>query len=189
MFPPKKAILPSPIHRRDGRLLYFAYGSNLNIDAMKRRCPESEPLYALTLADSLLVFRGVADVIYRRNSSCLGGVWSITRECEHALDRYEGVKQGMYIKRYFSLRMKNGQVRPVLFYKMREQGICPPSLGYLQVIEQGYADFELDTGYLEAAVNYAWLATNLTQSITRRYHRKNYDKEFGQSLHLGNSGK
>jgi hypothetical protein len=189
MWKPKRAKMPAPVRRQDGLSYYFAYGSNLNIEGMRHRCPAAKPFCALELRDAQLVFRGVADVVFKRGAICPGGVWLITKECEKALDRYEGVAGGMYTKRYFTLslpsKVKHTLARPVLFYKMRERGISPPSVGYLQVIEQGYHDFELDIGFLEAAVEHAWEAARPTPGIRRRYHRKGYDREFGHVSDLG----
>lgn len=167
------ARLPAPLWGKNGRSLYFAYGSNLSVSAMKRRCPDAIPLYPLTLNDCELVFRGVADVVHRKGAVCVGGVWAITPKCEKALDGYEGVEHGLYEKRYFDIKQrKSGLLRPVLFYKMRETGICPPAASYLAVLEQGYEDFGLEMHYLEKAVEDAWRDQEITPRIARRYHRK-----------------
>ena len=42
--------------------LYGAYGSNLNLKQMRRRCPNSYPLYAIYLDNFELAFKGVADL-------------------------------------------------------------------------------------------------------------------------------
>jgi hypothetical protein len=182
----KQANMPAPMRRKDGTTLYWAYGSNLDKQAMLHRCPAAKPQYALHLNDCQLTFRGVADVVYHRHAICPGAVWSISKECEKALDRYEGVAGGMYAKRYFHLKMKSGLWRPVLYYKMREQGICPPSTHYLQVIQNGYDDFGLDIGFLEEAVNRAWDNAQVTHGIRKRYNRKGYVQEFGHACDLGN---
>lgn len=168
----KHAIMPASTRRKDGTVLMWAYGSNLNKEHMKRRCPDAIPLTGLRLDDCALVFRGVADVEWRRGSSCQGGLWAITKECEKSLDTYEGVKGGLYGKRYFTVRMKSGIQRPVLFYKMRDRGVCPPSVGYLQTIEKGYDDFGLDHECLKAAVKESWAQHEITPLIERRYERK-----------------
>ena len=42
--------------------LYGAYGSNLNLKQMRRRCPNSYPLYSFYLDNFELAFKGVADL-------------------------------------------------------------------------------------------------------------------------------
>jgi hypothetical protein len=44
-------------------MLYFAYGSNLNIAGMAQRCPAAKPVSRFLLPNARLVFRGVADCI------------------------------------------------------------------------------------------------------------------------------
>jgi hypothetical protein len=180
----RHATMPGPTRHHDGLALYWAYGSNLNVAAMSLRCPDAKPLYPLTLTNCALVFRGVADVTHRKGSTCPGAVWSITKKCEKTLDRYEGVSSGFYAKRYFGVKMKSGLMRPVLYYKMRETGICPPSVLYLQTIERGYFDFKLDTTFLEQAVDDAWHKHEVTPGIEARFERKGKPM-LGRSSDLG----
>lgn len=153
-------------------MLYWAYGSNLNINQMRRRCPKARMRGPLIVNDAALVFRGVADVTVREGSQVQGGLWLITRECEEELDRYEGVSSGFYVKRYFRLRI-NKQVKDCLFYQMRaREGIQPPSEGYYASIAQGYKDFGLDLAALDQALQEAWGNKEITPALYDRYVRK-----------------
>src|SRR3954471_16290001 len=99
--------------------LYFAYGSNLNEAAMAHRCPKSRKVGPFKLSRARLVFRGVADIEYHKTGKCPGGLWEITRECEKALDRYEGVNTGLYQKVYLKARIRDtGQMKNILVYQM-----------------------------------------------------------------------
>lgn len=44
------------------KTLYFAYGSNLNLDQMARRCPDAEPVGRVRLDGYRLAFRRTVDV-------------------------------------------------------------------------------------------------------------------------------
>ena len=68
--------------------LYGAYGSNLNTEQMRKRCPNSIPLCSIYLEDWSLVFKGVADLEKNRGSIVLLGIYEITKECEKSLDLY-----------------------------------------------------------------------------------------------------
>ncbi len=71
--------------------LYFAYGSNINLDQMAQRCPEAEVVGPVTLPDHELLFRysGVATIRPKRtvwSMDCCGafrpemsGLWITTR--------------------------------------------------------------------------------------------------------------
>jgi hypothetical protein len=124
-------------------MLMFAYGSNLNMEQMERRCPNAVPLARMKLRGRRLVFRGVADCIAEAGAVCHGGIWAITSECEKELDLYEGVRGGLYRKEYVPINAFPEHGSEMLIYVMNSTGIFPPSAYYLNVIKQGYEDFGL----------------------------------------------
>lgn len=153
--------------------LYFAYGSNLNVEHMARRCPRAKKVGKFTLPKAKLVFRGVADVVYHPREKCVGGLWEITRECEKALDRYEGVRAGLYRKVYLAVKRRGvPEEESVLVYVMNSDGIMPPFDDYLAVIEDGYRDFGLDLAYLGRAVEHSYKAKDRTPDLERRWERR-----------------
>lgn len=157
--------------RKNGRLLYFAYGSNLSVAQMKKRCPKARKFKPLYITDGRLVFRGHADLQTFEGGRIAGGLWEITEECERALDWNEGVSTGTYAKRYLTFRMSGGAIRDCLFYKMRLGGIQPPSQEYLNTIAQGYRDFDLDLSLLDEALERSWHDKDVT-SVLRARHIK-----------------
>ena len=72
--------------------LYFAYGSNLDLEQMAQRCPDAEIVGPVRLENYELRFRGsgFATVAPKKGSTVHGLVWKITPNCEQSLDRYEG---------------------------------------------------------------------------------------------------
>lgn len=118
--------------------LYLAYGSNLCKQQMAARCPDAEPVGPADLANFALVFRGVADIEPREGSTVYGGLWRISERDEAALDRYEGVKGGLYRKEWLNL---NGE--PVLVYRMNRAGYSVPCEVYYETIQEGFDDFDL----------------------------------------------
>lgn len=123
--------------------LMFAYGSNLNLSQMAKRCPAAVPIGRLKLNGWKLVFRGVADVIREDGATCWGGVWRITPRCEQALDVYEGVRSGMYRREWIPVKKTPQGETEMLVYVMNSTGIMPPSQYYLDVIRDGYHDFRM----------------------------------------------
>jgi gamma-glutamylcyclotransferase (GGCT)/AIG2-like uncharacterized protein YtfP len=152
-------------------MLYFAYGSNLHLAAMARRCPGAVALGSIKLGDSRLVFRGVADCIYEPGGECPGGVWKITPECEAALDRYEGVSAGFYRKEYVPVEGYADEDR-MLVYVMNSTGIMPPSEGYYATIREGYRDFGLPARYLREALQTSWDDKHPSYRERQRHRRK-----------------
>lgn len=159
--------------RREATKLYFAYGSNLNVRQMSHRCPTAKKVKPLPVYGAKLVFRGVADIETTDNPAdvVLGGLWRITRRDEEALDRYEGVRSGMYTRETFYIRDKSRHWHPVLYYKMNSKGIFPPSEGYLASIVRGYLDFGLDLTKLDEAVRSSWNDKNKTDDMRQRFLR------------------
>ena len=148
--------------------LYLAYGSNLCIRQMKIRCPKAEPIGTTFIFNNRLVFRGVADVEKAEGFKVPVGVWRITKECERALDIYEGVKNGLYIKR--NCRLRDGAV--AMFYKMKSTDILPPSDYYLDVIREGYGDFGLDPAALDEAVRHSMKRRRASRELLERQARR-----------------
>ena len=80
--------------------LYFAYGSNMDVAAMARRCPRSKALGLARLErHRLAVMREGWLTAVRDPSSAVHGVlWDLALSDIAALDRYEGLSQGLYVK-------------------------------------------------------------------------------------------
>ena len=72
--------------------LYFAYGSNINLNQMEYRCPDASVVGPVTLENYELLFRrgGFATIAPKEGETVQGLLWNLTPECERSLDRYEG---------------------------------------------------------------------------------------------------
>jgi hypothetical protein len=80
--------------------LYFAYGANMDASAMGRRCPRSKPLGLARLArHRLAVMReGWLTVVRDPRAAVHGVLWDLALADVAALDRYEGLAGGLYVK-------------------------------------------------------------------------------------------
>ena len=131
-------------------MLYFAYGSNLNIFQMKRRCKDSIFLKKINLKDFRLTFRSkyrAADIEPKKNSIVQGGLFEISKSDEKKLDVYEDFPT-LYKKHYFNYYGKK-----VMTYTMVKKTIFKfPTERYLNIVKRGYKDCKLDKRYLEKAL-------------------------------------
>ena len=97
---------------------YFAYGSNLNKEQMASRTPFATSEGHMYIDDWRLVFRGVADIEPHKGSRLAVGMWKITKPDEDNLDRYEGVKHGLYRKEdilgMMTYRMNSVEIIPAV---------------------------------------------------------------------------
>lgn len=140
--------------------LYIAYGSNLNLDQMKHRCPTAEVVGAAELKNWRLRFRGgghsaVATIEREQGFTVPVLIWRIQPRDEMALDRYEGFP---FLYRKETLRLTvNGRQVYAMAYIMNEAGhpYGIPSAGYLNTIREGYESANFDTSVLYDAVNYS----------------------------------
>ncbi len=137
--------------------LYIAYGSNLNLEQMKRRCPTAEVMGTSVLHDWRLRFRGgalsaVATVEREKGSTVPVLVWKLQPKDELALDHYEGFPS-FYRKETLRITMGGKRVRAMI-YIMNEAGhpYGAPSEYYLDTIQQGYKSAGFDTEILHKAV-------------------------------------
>ena len=80
--------------------LYFAYGSNMSTEAMARRCPRSTTLGLARLVRHRLavMHEGWLTVARDPRSAVHGVLWNLALADVAALDRYEGLPQGLYAK-------------------------------------------------------------------------------------------
>ena len=132
-------------------MLYFAYGSNLNLFQMKRRCKDSVFLKKYELKGYKLNFRSkyrAADIEKSKNSLVPGALFEISKSDEKKLDVYEDYPI-LYKKLYFSYYNK----RVMTYIMVKKTKFRYPTERYLNVIKQGYKDCKLDKKYLIKALN------------------------------------
>jgi len=142
---------------------YLAYGSNLNREQMKLRCPNAKAVGTAEIRDYRLLFKGSRSGAYLTIEKAKGhsvpvGVWKVDANDERCLDRYEGWPV-FYYKRSITLPVThwNGNVRELdcfayIMHEERHEGL--PSGYYIEVCLKGYEDFGFDKEPLLEAYAY-----------------------------------
>lgn len=149
--------LERPLYKRE---LYFAYGSNLNKAQFLKRCPNAREFGRFTMPDWRLVFNRVADILPSPGDVVEGALYEITRQCERALDLYEGFPR-LYGKERFTVTYtkKNGEKveRPAMVYSMQTlpAEISAPCQAYLDTIRGGFDDWNIAHDTVDAAAKEA----------------------------------
>ncbi len=137
-------------------MLYFAYGSNLEMAGMRERCPGATALGRATLAGYRLVFRLWADVEPCSGAEVPGGLWRLTADCVAALDHYEDVEGGLYRSETAAVWPEGASAAVTArIYRMSALHRQAPEPGYLAALVRGYRDFGLDPAALQAAASSA----------------------------------
>lgn len=153
--------------------LYIAYGSNINLEQMSHRCPNSKIVSKEMLKGYELEFRGVATIVPNDKSEVPILIWEIDGRDEHSLDRYEGFPN-LYRKELFEIEV-DGEKKECMAYLMNKGQISPPTSYYYNVINQGYEANGMDTSYLRAA---------LERSVCEQYFDEIQDEELDEDNDL-----
>lgn len=130
--------------------LYLVYGSNINLEQMARRCPNSRVIGTAMIPDYELEFRGVATIVPKKGAEVPVLMWEIDQQDEINLNHYEGFPR-LYRKEIFEMEV-NGKIREGMAYLMNYRGIAPPTAQYYNGIKKGYEDNGMDTKYLHDAL-------------------------------------
>ncbi len=87
--------------------LYFAYGSNMHLGQMCRRCPSSRYIGTARLQDYRFHIneRGYANVLPSAGHSVEGLVYLINKDDEMKLDKNEGVSRAFYAKKLLPIEL------------------------------------------------------------------------------------
>ncbi|TMQ73236.1 MAG: gamma-glutamylcyclotransferase [Candidatus Eisenbacteria bacterium] len=150
-------------------MLYFAYGSNLDPDQMRSRCPESRVVGLAMLRDHRLTFPlysefwggGAAGVSHAHGSTVWGVLYELSDDDLAKLDQYEGWRgvgdhHNLYDRDTVTVeltRPDDGSVpRRVRAYTYlaRTLNPTPPSRRYLDVVLKGARHHRLPPEYVEA---------------------------------------
>jgi len=129
---------------------YFAYASNLNRKQMAERAPESKAKFIATLPNFKLAFTarpgrqdGVASITPHRGEKVIGAVYEISERDLKRLDGYEGYPV-VYDRRKVTVWTEtNKPIEAITYIKMDQSRALPPTPGYLDVIQQGYRDWQI----------------------------------------------
>jgi gamma-glutamylcyclotransferase (GGCT)/AIG2-like uncharacterized protein YtfP len=139
-----------PYRRSQGTTLYIAYGSNINKEQMRFRCPTATLAGKSALKDYELLFReGVACVEPKPGGRVPVLLWKLKPRDEYILDQYE--------RRYHQEEMTvplNGKPTAAMIYMMDEgYMLSPPNAQYYNTILRGYRAAGFDRRILDAAVH------------------------------------
>jgi hypothetical protein len=127
--------------------LYFAYGSNMDRSAMKRRCPGARAVGRAVL-DDYRFFVGIA-----------------------ALHAYELLHQGLYDVRYLPVRHGSRRVRAMIYLlRRRATGMAKP--GYVERIALAAREWNLPEPYVRSVERWSNSRYTGARAIDREIARE-----------------
>jgi len=154
----------------------LAYGSNLSLERMKRRCPSCKVVGTTELPGYRLLFKksktgAFATIEQDANWTVPAVVYRISAADELRLDRFEGYPTYYYKQEFvLSIRRTNGRKTREMCaaYIMRENRLLGnPSMEYFKLLDQGYAQYGFDLSVLDEG-----LAASIGRKASEDYIRE-----------------
>ena len=162
------------LDRRRSRYV-VAYGSNLNLERMRQRCPSCKVVGTSVIEGYRLLFKmsltgAYATIEQDANSVVPVVVYHISREDELRLDRFEGCPSYYYKKELMlPITRNNGttmkELKPCAVYILHEHRLLgEPAVDYFRLLDEGYARHGFDQQILDKG-----LADSIGYKAAERY--------------------
>ena len=140
---------------KSDKILYFAYGANLDIRGMELRCPGHKRIGRAVLKNYRLMFKSVADIEPAANHIVHGALYEITQEHLRSLDRFEGYPE-FYIRKSLLVFTDDGkEVNAIVYLMNNRYQYSSPHRGYLNIILSGCRQWQLPQKYIQYIVTRA----------------------------------
>jgi gamma-glutamylcyclotransferase (GGCT)/AIG2-like uncharacterized protein YtfP len=137
-------------------MLHFAYGSNMSVALMRRRCPgaQLEGCARLPGYRFIVMRSGYASVVPAPGSSVHGLLWRLTPRDVAALNAYENLDSGLY--RAVMMAVVSHRRRcAALVYIGCDCEPGRPRPGYLEIVTQAARDAGFPPRYLRGLERWA----------------------------------
>jgi hypothetical protein len=128
--------------------LYFAYGSNMERAAMRRRCGAAQEIGPARLSGWRYVIAAGYGTIAPAAGMCVFGVlWKLTPRDLATLNAYENLDSGLYRRIMLTVEF-DGQRARALVYAGRVRGKRRPAPGYQERVIAAAEDWRLPPRYV-----------------------------------------
>jgi len=130
--------------------LYFSYGSNMNVFAMKRRCPGAHLWGAARLPcwRFVLMTSGYATIIPDVGKNVYGALWEVSIPELNELDRYEEINQGLYVRKRISVFIKPAGAKQAFVYIGQNSCFGRAPHSYMEELITAAKNLSLPSAYL-----------------------------------------
>ena len=135
---------------------YFAYGSNLGVSQLHRRCPRARQVGVAELRGHRIGFTrisrsrggGVADLVPEAGASVWGALFDLQDDGFGALDEYEGVPTAYRREVWEFTKLDRSTVRAWVYVVAAKRPDVLPSYQYWKVIVEGAREAGLPAEYV-----------------------------------------
>ena len=130
---------------------YFAYGSNMDREHMKKMCPQAEPLGVAHIDHHAFFIShgGYGSIGRQRLASVKGVLWKISARDRGALDAYEAVGDGLYQPAVMPVKFENKLLRALVYVASdARQGRC--TMKYREMVVNAARGWKLPEDYVSS---------------------------------------
>jgi len=130
---------------------YFAYGSNMDLNQMKDRCPRNHKFLDVGELEGWEFFinqRGVANIIMDENSNVYGLLFEITKRCLNCLDMHENYPE-LYGRSELSIKFGDKKVDTWVYIDNNFIKVGKPRTNYLERIVEAAEKFKFPKDYIK----------------------------------------
>ncbi|MEJ5173377.1 MAG: gamma-glutamylcyclotransferase family protein [Hydrogenothermaceae bacterium] len=140
-------------------MYYFAYGSNMNLKQMERRCPSAKFSKRAYLQGYRFVYDGysavrngpVANIVEDKDSIVWGVLFEIDEDCRNRLDSYEGYPD-CYDRKVIKVKDDEGMEYEALVYLRKPRPEGEPSKVYRNIVLEGARECGLPEDYIMESI-------------------------------------
>jgi AIG2 family protein len=136
--------------------LHFAYGSNMSRALMASRCRDAEALGVATLAGWRFVINreGYGSIARQHGGLAYGVLWRLSVRDLAAINAYESVSTGFYLRHRLAVRMGPRRVA-ALIYITRQGGEGRTRPGYIDLVVRAARDWQLPEPYVRSLARWS----------------------------------
>lgn len=135
-------------------MIYFAYGSNMDLDQMQSRCPGTEVIGVGELPHYRIAFTrwsrawdsGTADILPDRKEKIYGALYDLSLDDLKKMDKFADYPNS-YIRQDIEVICK-GERLPAMTYIARRLGVFLPSRSYLGKMVSGAMSHDIPEDYI-----------------------------------------
>jgi cation transport regulator ChaC len=153
--------------------LYFAYGSNMDRSAMKRRCPGAHAVGPAVL-EGYRFFVGIdgwGSVGASLGDTIHGVLWRLTPRDIAALHAYELLHQGLYDVRHLPVRHESRLLRAMI-YLLRRRAVGTAKPGNAELVAMAAREWNLLEPYVRSVERWSVSRYTGARAINRESARE-----------------
>jgi hypothetical protein len=152
---PLAELRPTAVLLSGSMALHFAYGSNMSRSLMGSRCPGARALGIATLSGWRFVINpeGYGSLAPQTGARVHGVLWRLSARDVAAINAYEGVACGLYLRRQLPVRWKRTMTALVYIASRRGEGIPRP--GYVGLVVEAAREWSLPDSYIRTLARWS----------------------------------